>query len=272
MNDTITANTQQTEEPAVAAHRALRVLIGTPSHDGRLESWYTHCLIETIKLGLQHGVLIDPIFMCYDSLLPRARNDLVKMALDNGHDYLLFIDADQTWNPMMVLSCLGKQVDAVGLPCVKKSDTEQYNIKAEVPLIADPTTGLIEVISVGTGWLLLSRRALIAIYEVSTPYTNEGRENRMMFEITVQDGQLISEDTTFCKKLRDLGIKIWIDPSSTCGHVGTKLWNGDFTNWYARLRAAELQANVLAGATADPLGTVAATQAKGVVWEPTMRS
>lgn len=258
-NDTITANTQQPEQltQQPAAPQPLRVLIGTPSHDGRLEAYYTHCLIETIKLGLQHGVLIDPIFMCYDSLLPRARNDLVRLALDSGHDYLLFIDADQTWNPMMVLSCLSKNVDVIGLPCVKKSDNEQYNIKADVPLTVNTETGLIEVISVGTGWLLLSRRALVAAYETSTPYTNEGRENRMMFEISVQDGQLISEDTTFCKKLRDLGIKIWIDPGSTCGHVGTKMWNGNFTEWYARLRVSE------------PTETV---QTTGTVWEPSIRS
>jgi hypothetical protein len=63
-----------------------RVLIGTPAHDGRLDVWYCNSLINTIKLSMVHGVEIVPVYMSYDSLIQRARNDLVRLALEENFD------------------------------------------------------------------------------------------------------------------------------------------------------------------------------------------
>lgn len=218
------------------ADKRRKLLIGTPAFDGRVDAWYAHCLIETTKLCMFNNIEINTVFMAYDSLLPRARNDLVKMAIDNECDDLIFIDSDQAWNPRWILKLLEHDVDVVGCPVIKKTDeVELYNVKAIYPLVVDENNGLIPVLGIGTGFLRLSNKALKAVYESSIPYTNEGKENRMVFEIMVIDGELTSEDTVLCMKLRNLGFTVWLDKNMTCSHIGAKMWRGNFSQWYDNL-------------------------------------
>lgn len=211
----------------------VKVMIGTPAHDGKVDVWYAHSLVETMKRFTKTNVKLHPIFVAYDSLVQRARNDLVKIAIESGMDYLLFIDADQAWNPEDVVKLISHNVDVVGGAVVKKSDVEQYNIKSYGPLEVNPETNLAIVDSVGTGFLLVSRRALITAWENwGQPYVNNGVECRMVFDVKVIDGQLTSEDVVFCTKLKENGIPTYLDTSITCSHVGPKKWDGDFWKWY----------------------------------------
>lgn len=215
---------------------AKRVLIGTPAHTGTVDVWYAHSLLETTKLCMASGIELHTVFMAYDSLLPRARNDLVKLALDANFDALIFIDADQAWEAEWILKLLSYPVDVVGGAVIKKTDeAELYNVKANLPLVVNEATGLIPVISLGTGFLKLSRAALQALYDISEEYSNEGKVNRMVFEIQVINGQLVSEDVAMCLKLDTLGLTVWLDPNMTCSHIGPKMWKGDFAKRYQQL-------------------------------------
>lgn len=240
--------TGQQEQPKVR-----KVIIGTPCHDGRVDVNYAACLTQTVKLGMFNGVEFLPIMVSYDSLLPRARNDIIKIALDNEVDDVIFIDSDQAWDPVWVLQLLNHQVDVVGGAVVKKTDeAEMYNIRSNPPLIEDPTTKLTPVISTGTGFLRISNRAMKALYENSEPYTNEGRENRMMFEIKILGGELYSEDLVICLKLKELGYQVWLDQTMTCAHIGPKMYKGNFKEWYVKFeQAVALEAEAKSRAEAD---------------------
>ena len=63
-----------------------KVLIATPTMDGKLEAYYVDSLLNTLVLGAAKGYDIKHLFVGYDSLLPRARNDLVKAAIDSDMD------------------------------------------------------------------------------------------------------------------------------------------------------------------------------------------
>jgi hypothetical protein len=41
-------------------------------------------------------------------------------------------------------------------------------------------------------------------------------------------GQFWGEDLLFCKKWKDIGGHIWIDPNVTVEHIGRKSWQGNF--------------------------------------------
>lgn len=205
-----------------------KVLIGTPAHDGRVDVWYCNSLVNTIKLAANYSVQVDPIYMAYDSLVQRARNDLVRLALEGNYDDLIFIDSDQEWNPEWVFQLLSKPVDVVGAPVVKKSDNESYNIKMLPTGLVKDEHGLMEVAGVGTGMLRLSRPALEAVWAVSEPYTNEGRDGRWVFDVRIVAGELVSEDNIICHKWRETGGKVFVDPSMTCSHVGIKKYTGNF--------------------------------------------
>jgi hypothetical protein len=175
--------------------------------------------------------------MSYDSLVQRARNDLVRLALDEGYDDLIFIDSDQEWEPQWVFQLLAYEANVVGATVVKKSDNPAFNVKALKSGLKQEESGLIEVESVGTGMLRLSRKAMQKVWDISPEYVNEGRKCRMVFDVQLIDGELVSEDNVFCRKWRKLGGKVFIDPAMTCNHIGVKKYSGSFM---AFIKQAEL--------------------------------
>ena len=76
-----------------------RVLIGTPSYDGRIDVWFANSLVATVKEAEKRGIFVHAIYTSYDSLVQRARNSLVKLAIDGGYDDIFFIDSDIEWDP-----------------------------------------------------------------------------------------------------------------------------------------------------------------------------
>lgn len=213
-----------------------RVLIATPSHDGAVDVEYADSLIRTIKLGAQRQIDVLHVFVPGDALICRARNYLLSIALAGKFDDVLFIDADQAWEPEQAISLLSYPVDVVGAPVRKKQDDEAYNVRAPSPGIPiDSRTGLWIVESVGTGFIRLSRRAIEALWEMSPEYTDSGRVSRMVFDLAIIDGQLWGEDTVMCAKLREAGIRVHVDPSFTVTHIGRKRYEGDFRSFVERL-------------------------------------
>jgi hypothetical protein len=57
----------------------------------------------------------------------------------------------------------------------------------------------------------------------------------MICDIKVENGDLISEDYVIANKWRGLGYKIWLDPTITINHIGTKKFKGDFANFIKKL-------------------------------------
>lgn len=211
------------------------VMIGTPCYDGRVDCRFADALVGTVKMA-GPDIAIHPVYMPNDALIQRSRNDLMKMAVEGGVDDLIFIDSDQAWKPEWIFQLLAHPVDVVAGAVPKKSDIEQYNVRcAQAPLV-DLATGLLVVDGVGTGFLRLSRRALLAVWMAAPEYRNEGKASRMAFDVRIIDGLLYSEDTVFCEMLKAQGFRIHVDASMTCTHVGAKVWSGDFAGYLARLR------------------------------------
>ena len=217
-----------------------RVLVATPSHEGVVTVHYADSLFYTGKLCAQKGIEIIPVYIPGDAMIQRARNELLRMGVESGVDDILFIDADQVWKPENALSLLLHPVDVVGAAVPKKSDIEEYNVKAGPKIVVDQRNRLLVVDAVGTGFLRLSRKAAAALYEMGTEYNSgdDGAVCRMAFDVKVIDGRLHSEDTVACERLRDAGFLIHVDPSFTVDHIGSKRYTGNFAAYLTRLWAA----------------------------------
>ena len=209
-----------------------KVLIGTPSYDGRIDVWFANSLVATVKEAEKKGIFVHAIYTSYDSLVQRARNSLVKLALDGGYDDLFFIDSDIEWEPEWFFRLLNRPEPVVGGALVKKTDTEGYTVKIlDKTLKYSSDKKLLEVNGVGTGFLKVSKFALEKLWEASDPYTSEGEKHRMVFDIKVENGELISEDYIMCNKWQSLGYKVWLDPTITCNHIGVKKFKGDLNKF-----------------------------------------
>ena len=215
-----------------------RVMVGTPTIDGKLDVWYVQALLETVKLCAVNEVAVLPLFIAYDSLVQRARNDLITAAYDAQVDDLIFIDADIEWHPQDFLKLLSHNVDMVGGTYRKKNNQEEYVLRVpenNIPNIQVNASGIAEVSGLGTGFLRLSKRCYSILCENSTEYTNGGKKARMVFDISIVDGELHSEDISMCDKWLKSGEKIWFDPTITCNHVGIQKFTGNFVEWYNRV-------------------------------------
>ena len=205
-----------------------KVLFGTPTYDGRVHVEFLQSLMDTVKLAPHAEIALYPVQISGDALVQRARNDLFAMAMETECDDIVFMDSDQEWNAEWVMTLLNHPADVVGGVVVKKSDTPGFNVKILPNGVSLDENGLMEVECIGTGFLRISRRAMQAVWDISPEYKDGDKVSRMVFDIQIIDGELISEDNVFCRKWRGLGEKVYIDPTMTLNHIGSRKWGGNF--------------------------------------------
>lgn len=214
-----------------------QVLVAAPSYDGKVNVWHATALSETSKIGLTRGINVSAVYMSYDALVQRARNDIFKLAYEAPIDDLVFIDCDVDWNPQDFFKLLDHDVAVVAAPIIKKSDQVlTYSVK----LTGDyevQDNGLVEIDGCATGFMRIRRDAIEKLWEAAPEYQERHKPepSRMVFDVKVIDGELWSEDIVFCEKWRELGGQIYIDPTINCGHSGEKRWLSDFNSFMKHL-------------------------------------
>ena len=215
-----------------------RVLIGMPALDGKIDAWCADSLFDSIKLGLYQGINIIPSILHNESILPMARNSLLKMAYDHQVESIVFVDDDERWNPQSLIDVINSKHDVFGLPVISKTDQPgKYNVKLHnLEDLQYDENGNLSIDGIGTGFLKISRNALSALWDSSRELHFRGKALRMICEYGEVDGDFVSEDFLLCRKLKDLGFGIWIDPRQTVSHLGTKQWDGDFGEFLQTLR------------------------------------
>jgi len=87
----------------------------TPHYGGMCYVNYMNSLIATIKRMNELGVELNILFCNNDSLVSRARNNLIAKAMSNPNTtHMLFIDNDITWDPDSILKLLIADKPVVG--------------------------------------------------------------------------------------------------------------------------------------------------------------
>ena len=98
----------------IAEHNPSLTIL-TPAFGSQLYVNYTHALINTINLCNLVGLPIRIEFCRNDSLVSRARNNLVAKALsDKETTHIMFIDADISWSPIDLFNMLMADKDVIG--------------------------------------------------------------------------------------------------------------------------------------------------------------
>jgi hypothetical protein len=216
-----------------------RVLLAAPSYDGRFDVRFMDSLINTIELCNQNNIKILPYFLCYDSLIQRARNDYFFVAYNTGVDALFFIDSDIGWNPEDFVKLVLSNKDMIGGTYRKKTEEEElYAVKVlgkkenEWNLNIDDN-GLLSVQGLGCGFLKLSKRCVKMLYETEKKfYTSEKGTIKNICDCVVnEDNQFVSEDIIMGFKWTSLGEKVYLDTNINLVHVGHKAFTGNVNQW-----------------------------------------
>jgi hypothetical protein len=232
------------------------LMIATPMYGGMCTGHYVAGLLGTINKMKSVGVPVYWAQMMNESLITRARNELARLFLEKGMDYLMFIDADISFDGQAVATLMAADRDITcGIYPKKEVDWKQISKAAKLgkeslqdyggAFVFNMTgqkqesddDGVIEVRHGGTGFMLIKRKVFedlmphVPTYRVSThkengeyikPLTHE------FFATSIDDtGALLSEDYHFCDLWRKHGGKIYANPFIKLEHVGTYVYGGD---------------------------------------------
>ena len=187
-------------------------LILTPCYDGKLDVRYVDSLINTLRVVPD----VFPLWMPGESLLPKARNELFKLAYESPADSVIWIDADEAWQPSDVQKLLDDPHPFVTGLVRQRRDERTYCIRK-------PEGDHVE--SCGMGFCKMTREVLIELWEKSAPYTQQAGLSsgfRNVFEIQVIGEELMSEDISACHKWSGT---IYFREDILIAHIGTKVYN-----------------------------------------------
>lgn len=93
----------------------IKLYILTPCFASLCYVNYVHCLMATVELFRKFNIPLKIEFCKNDSLVSRARNNLIARAMtDHEATHFLFIDNDISWDPVDILKLLMADKDLVG--------------------------------------------------------------------------------------------------------------------------------------------------------------
>lgn len=234
------------------------LMIATPMYGGMCTGHYVAGLLGTLNKMRAVGVPVYWAQIMNESLITRARNELARLFLEKNFDYLMFIDADISFDAQAVATLMAADKDIVcGIYPKKEVDWKKVAEAAKLGKenLADyggafvfnmegstaetNEDGCIEIRHGGTGFMLIKRQVFLDLmphvptYRTSSfkdPATGEYIKplTHEFFATSIDDsGALLSEDYHFCALWKKQGGKIWANPFVKLEHVGTYVFGGD---------------------------------------------
>jgi len=167
------------------------------------------------------------VYTSQGTLIFDQRNSLVRTAVIEKCDYILFIDADMRFPKTTLERLLAHKKDIIGvnattrmMPPSPTAKNIQINEDGSVDWLAvysNKEKGISKVDAIGCGVMLIKTSCL---KDIPQPY--------FYFEQLLK-GKLLGEDIYFCIKAKDAGIDTWVDHdlSMEIGHVGSYTYGWD---------------------------------------------
>ena len=232
------------------------IFIATPMYGGMASGIYTKSLLESFIYLSQKGYTVKYADLYNESLITRARNTLTHLFLKSDCEYLLFVDADQSFLGEDIERMVShkKEIIAAAVPMKNinwesirqavqdgKENFYEYSGSFNVNSLEDNPTGTLseplEVKYVGTGMMLIHKNVFEKISKLVDEYSYDSYSSIKIeygelikefwkTSIDPSDNRLLSEDFNFCKMLRDKGGKVFIDLQARVSHLGAYLFNG----------------------------------------------
>lgn len=169
-------------------------------------------LCGLVRKMTQDGIDFDLCVMQGASVLPRARQLAINIAISNGFTHILFLDDDMCFSPELFNQLITANEDIVAANYARKNPRDPspmaYGLDGE-SVSSFGKTGKQEVGWIGFGAVLIR---LNAIKNIPMP----------LFEMAWLDDRkdFIGEDFYFCKKVRDHGGSIFVLHDLKIAHVG----------------------------------------------------
>jgi GT2 family glycosyltransferase len=168
------------------------------------------------------------IYTVAGTLIFDQREKLAKSALDEGCDYILWIDADMRFPKETIERLLAHDKPICGVNATTRtmpSKPTAKNLKIDMeaqtntwtPVVSKGKTGLEKVTAIGCGVMLVKREVF------------DNTPQPWFWFYQIPGNKVLGEDVHFCVAAQDAGYETWVDHdlSNLIGHVGqyTYSWN-----------------------------------------------
>ena len=231
------------------------VMFATPSLNYSVSLEYLRSTTETqwalADRGIQSGYILRP----GDQFIAKARNKIVSEFLRDypAIENLFFLDDDIGWPAAKVIEFLDRPEPIIAGVYPKKSEAIDFPVE----LTVDPDTGLlferdglVRANMVPAGFLRIKRAVLERLVDGAEQFCDldaDGvtRWHPAVFESGVGPNKWWwGEDYAFSQKWLATGGELWVDPSITFTHRGTRKWEAAMADHLPvfRERAAALAA------------------------------
>ena len=190
----------------------MKLLIGIPSYD-YMHAEFVKCLKDLV-IRLAHDKVNFDVMINNGTLVYIARDKIAHKAINEGYDYVLWLDADMVFRPSIFeelmdcgkdfitgiahsrrppyMSCVFKNLD--DLNHMQRFDYDEYP--------GEP----FEIAGCGFACVLIKTEVLKAV--------------NTYFKTCFLPEAEWGEDLTFCRRARKMGYEIWADPFVQLGHIG----------------------------------------------------
>lgn len=223
------------------------VFIAIPAYTGQVHLGTMRSIIADMVAFADRGDRVSIFDECGNAMIADCRGLIVAKFLESDGTDLIFVDSDVAWEAGALLKLVDQPVDMVAAIYPQRRDPIAYcvqYIQERPQLIADPKTGLLEVAGVPAGCMKLSRAMLekmVGHYADTQFHCTDAPNNTAwgLFD-PYRIGRIkFGEDYSFCKRWRDIGGQVWVDPEIHMAHTGYKSFLGSLGEW---LRNREVEA------------------------------
>jgi hypothetical protein len=216
----------------------INLFVGTPAYGCQVHIDYFNSMMALKTGAIKKGINVDFGLIGNQSLVPKARNALISHVYSHKqYTHLIFIDADIGIPNFCIPHLLSRQVDVIGIPVPLKGYNKDGSPVLNTGDIFNIKDGLGETNYIGNAVLMLSRKAIDSLIEISQPYLLDNNYTRGdqitekhydVFKIGVfnikdknSDKSIyLSEDYYICYKLKESGYNIYVDLTVPVKHNG----------------------------------------------------
>jgi hypothetical protein len=218
---------------------AVKPFFATPAYGAQVTTLHHASMVELCTRLAKSGVEPTLGLLDRESLVLRARNELLARFLETPCDRLFFIDADIGFRPEDVASVLRTDLDFIVGPYLKKlPGPPEWTVR----LKRDGTVQLrelegkaryLEIDDGPGGFMCLSRECVERLWAEAPEYPGGTRDHpircRDVFRCDVGPGGYMGEDFALCRRWRqDFGGSVWLAIDVELVHVGSYPYRARF--------------------------------------------
>ena len=208
-------------------------MIATPAYSGNVTIPYLTSFNQTVMLLAANNIEVHTAIVQSSSLLVAERNRLIQAFWESDCSHLLCVDADLGWAHQAVLAMLNTKKEFVAGCYPARGKVREFlfrPVKNEHDAIVQDETHkhLLKMEYIPAGFMLIARSVIKKMqdkhpdlyYAPKDPRSKE-ESAYCFFNTEVWKGEFWGEDYTFCRKAREAGVDIWVDPLIQFDHAGT---------------------------------------------------